>query len=252
LGARPRITYEPLGYEALRAANRATFGRDAIPHYAIEDAGYLLSFGADFLETWLNPVAYAGAFVRMHALGHGRAGTFVAVEPRQSMTAANADEWLRSAPGTEGVVALAMLRSSWTRAASEGGRRGTLRAAVKGRPRTGGRDFGRIRRVDQACRHDFAGQRPRLPWVAAWQRQAGGDQHPHCREPAQHRRRRGRRTVPLRAVRARQGEPYSGWSSSRGHGGRRDRSPDLGDVNPVYGMPPKSGFAEALAKSRWW
>ena len=29
LGARPRVAYEPLGYEALRAANRATFGRDA-------------------------------------------------------------------------------------------------------------------------------------------------------------------------------------------------------------------------------
>src|SRR5262249_46085448 len=37
LGARPRVAYEPLGYEALRAANRATFGRDAIPYYAIED-----------------------------------------------------------------------------------------------------------------------------------------------------------------------------------------------------------------------
>src|SRR6266478_3901338 len=106
LGARPRIAYEPLGYEALRAANRAAFGRDAIPHYAIEEAGYLLSFGADFLETWINPVAYAGAFARMHALGRGRAGTFVHVEPRQSMTAANADEWLRNAPGTEGVLAL--------------------------------------------------------------------------------------------------------------------------------------------------
>src|SRR5215470_9117151 len=67
LGARPRIAYEPLGYEALRAANRATFGRDAIPHYALEDAGYLLSFGADFLETWLNPVSNQAAFARMHA-----------------------------------------------------------------------------------------------------------------------------------------------------------------------------------------
>jgi len=66
---------------------------------------------ADFLETWLNPVAYAGAFVRMHALGRGRAGTFVAVEPRQSMTAAQRGmSGLRSAPGAEGVVALAMLK----------------------------------------------------------------------------------------------------------------------------------------------
>ena len=47
---------------------------------------------------------------RCTRFGRGKAGTFVAVEPRQSMTAGNADEWLRSAPGTEGVVALAMLK----------------------------------------------------------------------------------------------------------------------------------------------
>ncbi len=110
LGARPRIAYEPLGYEALRAANRITFGRDAIPDYAIGDATYLLSFGADFLETWLSPVGYAADFARMHAFTRGRAGTFVHVEPRQSMTAANADEWVKNAPGTEGLLALAMLK----------------------------------------------------------------------------------------------------------------------------------------------
>src|SRR5205807_8259944 len=31
LGTRPRVTFEPFGYEATRAANRATFGRDATP-----------------------------------------------------------------------------------------------------------------------------------------------------------------------------------------------------------------------------
>ena len=35
VGARPRISYEPLAYEAVRAACRMTFGRDAIPEYAI-------------------------------------------------------------------------------------------------------------------------------------------------------------------------------------------------------------------------
>ena len=133
LGARPRIAYEPLGYEALRAANRAAFGRDAIPHYAIEEAGYLVSFGADFLETWINPVAYAGSFARMHALGRGRAGTFVHIEPRQSMTAANADEWLRNAPGTEGVLALAMLKVMLDEGIhARESDSGALRAAVKG------------------------------------------------------------------------------------------------------------------------
>src|SRR5919197_2697539 len=110
LGARPRVTLEPFAYESIRAANRATFNRDAIPYYAFEDAEVVLSFGADFLETWLSNVGYARGFARMHTLRDGRAGTFIHVEPRQSLTASNADEWVRNAPGTEGRLALAVLK----------------------------------------------------------------------------------------------------------------------------------------------
>ena len=110
LGARPRVTLEPFGYESMRAANRLTFNRDAIPYYAFEDAEVVLSFGADFIETWLSNVNYARTFARMHSFRDGRAGTFIHVEPRQSLTASNADEWIRNAPGTEGLLALAILR----------------------------------------------------------------------------------------------------------------------------------------------
>ena len=110
MGARPRVTLEPFGYEAMRAANRQVFGRDAIPSYAFEDAEVILSFGADFMETWLSNVAHARGFGAMHAFRQGRAGTFIHVEPRQSLTAANADEWVRNAPGTEGRLALAILK----------------------------------------------------------------------------------------------------------------------------------------------
>ena len=110
LGARPRVAYEPFNYESIRAASRVVFGRDAIPHYAIEDANVLLSFGADFLETWLSPVESARGFARMHAFKHGKAGTFIHLEPRLSLTAANADEWIRNTPGTEGLLALAVLK----------------------------------------------------------------------------------------------------------------------------------------------
>ena len=110
LGARPRIAYEPFAYEALRAASRITFGRDAIPHYAIEESRLLLSFGADFLETWLSTVGYTRAYTQMHAFKHGRAGNFIQIEPRLSLTAGNADEWIKNAPGTEARVALAILR----------------------------------------------------------------------------------------------------------------------------------------------
>src|SRR5436190_3700601 len=110
LGTRPRVAYEPFGHEAQRAANRAVFGRDAIPYHAFEDAEVLVSFGADFLESWISNVGYAKASGRMHSFRDGRAGTFIHVEPRQSLTASNADQWVRNAPGTEAAVALAILK----------------------------------------------------------------------------------------------------------------------------------------------
>jgi molybdopterin-containing oxidoreductase family iron-sulfur binding subunit len=111
LGTRVRVAYEPFGHEAQRAANRAVFGRDAIPYHAFEAAEVIVSFGADFLETWISNVGYAKGFGRMHSFREGRAGTFIHVEPRQSLTASNADEWVRNAPGTEHLVALAVLKT---------------------------------------------------------------------------------------------------------------------------------------------
>jgi anaerobic selenocysteine-containing dehydrogenase/Fe-S-cluster-containing dehydrogenase component len=110
LGGRPRVAFEPFAYEAIRAANRQSFGVDAIPYHAFEDARAVLSLGADYLETWLSPVGAAAGFRRMHALRDGKSGTVIHVEPRYSMTAASADEWVPNAPGTEGPIALALLR----------------------------------------------------------------------------------------------------------------------------------------------
>ncbi len=113
LGVRWRIVYEPFAYEALRAAGRIAFGRDAIPDFRVEAARVLVSFGADFLETWLSNVRFARAFAEgIRAVRNGtRAGRFIHVEPRLSLTAANADEWVPVRPGTEVFLALAMVHA---------------------------------------------------------------------------------------------------------------------------------------------
>ena len=108
VGAR-RIRYEPFSHEALRAAGLAAFGRPAVPHYDFARPNLIVSFGADFLETWLSPVAYGRDF----ADGRRRDGSgrtrLVQLEPRLSLTGAQADEWLAIDPGTEGLVAAAMV-----------------------------------------------------------------------------------------------------------------------------------------------
>ena len=109
-GAR-HVVYEPLAYEPIREANRLTFGQDAIPHYDFARPDVLLSIGADFLETWLSPVDYAGAYSRMRRPASDGTGYFAHVEPRLSLTAAAADEWLSAQPGTEVFLVLAMVHA---------------------------------------------------------------------------------------------------------------------------------------------
>src|SRR6266550_2912262 len=106
-----RMSYEAFGFEALRAGNRMAFGTATLPTYDFANAKYVLSFGADFLDTWLSPVEFQNGFARAHAFDAGRPASmakFVYVGPRLSLTGMNADEWIAARPGTEGTLALAM------------------------------------------------------------------------------------------------------------------------------------------------
>jgi molybdopterin-containing oxidoreductase family iron-sulfur binding subunit len=72
------------------------------------DADLLVSFGADFLETWGSPVHYAWQFAQQHGYRNGRRGRFVWVGPHRPLTGLNADLWIQTLPGTEALVAQAL------------------------------------------------------------------------------------------------------------------------------------------------
>ena len=101
------MAWEPFGHESLREANRRTFGEAAVPYFDFAKANTVITFGADFLETWLAPVQQARDFAAMRA----RPDSYViAVEPRLSLTGANADQWVALRPGGEMALALGMAR----------------------------------------------------------------------------------------------------------------------------------------------
>lgn len=102
--------FEPFAYESLKFAHEQVFGRAVLPGYRMDRADLLVSFGADFLESWLSPVEYGRQFKAMHAWDGRRKGFFVQVSPFQSLTAANADHWLMCRPGSEAVVAMGLIR----------------------------------------------------------------------------------------------------------------------------------------------
>ena len=107
------IFYEAINNEPARAAAKMLFGRRDLPAYRIDQAEVLISFGADFLETWQSPVELARQYSqfrtpqnRRGALTIGRA-TYVG--PRLSMTASKCDDWIATAPGAQADVAWSVL-----------------------------------------------------------------------------------------------------------------------------------------------
>lgn len=94
-------------HSTLSKAAEDLFGQAAMPFFDMENADLVLSFGANFLETWISPVAYNRQFAKMRR-GHEKRGYFIQFEPRMSQTASKADEWVPVQPGTEGLVALAI------------------------------------------------------------------------------------------------------------------------------------------------
>ncbi|MEX1328127.1 MAG: 4Fe-4S dicluster domain-containing protein [Desulfobacterales bacterium] len=112
LNSQPPLVFEPYAYESLKTANEKVFGVDGLVSYRMDQADVLVSFGADFLETWLSPVEYAWKFKAMHAVKDRNKNLFFQISPYQSLTGANADHWLACSSGSEAVVALGLIRQA--------------------------------------------------------------------------------------------------------------------------------------------
>ena len=102
------LRYEPFDRAPERAADRQVFGLDELPVYEFAKARYIVSFGADFLETWGPVVEQQRGFARAHGFDGAGMAKHVYVGPRMNLTGMNADEWHAIVPGTEASLALGM------------------------------------------------------------------------------------------------------------------------------------------------
>ncbi len=102
------VRYQAFGHEPVRLASRKVFGADELPIHDFSQAKYILSFGADFLETWLAPVENQRGFANAHGFDGSGMAKFVYVGPRMSLTGINADQWVAPNPGSEASLALGL------------------------------------------------------------------------------------------------------------------------------------------------
>jgi molybdopterin-containing oxidoreductase family iron-sulfur binding subunit len=107
IGSPNRVRFEPFAHEALRKANEQLFGTASVPQFRFERADLIVSFGADWQETWLSPVKQQIGYADARRGGKAFA---VYVGPRLGLSGADMDEWLAPVPGTEIQLVLALLR----------------------------------------------------------------------------------------------------------------------------------------------
>jgi anaerobic selenocysteine-containing dehydrogenase len=268
------LRLDALPQAAVQEAFRRVLGADRLPELDVARAQYVLSFGADFLGTWLSPVHYgvgygvfrqgyydAEEFAPRREGGRPR-GYLVQVEPRFSTTAASADEWAPIAPGREGLLALSLAQvilaeglADPSGAAAFGDPRGLDAYQPERVAQETGIAAERIRRIAR----DFATRRPSLAF-------AGG--------PAAAQTNGTANVAAVLALNLLVGsvgseggllpnpEPFLGlrpttapsdlsaWQdlADRLRGGLV-QAVLVYDVNPVHGLPAALGFGEALARA---
>ena len=104
------VTYDAVSYSGMLQANEATYGTRAIPSYNFAAAKVIVSLGADFLGTWLNPVEFAKqySFGRKINEKNPVMNRHIHFESMMSMTGANADYRYHHRPSETGAIALAL------------------------------------------------------------------------------------------------------------------------------------------------
>ncbi|HUQ65256.1 MAG TPA: TAT-variant-translocated molybdopterin oxidoreductase [Flavitalea sp.] len=118
-GAR-HVQYDAISYSGMLIANESSYGKRAIPSYHFEKAKVVVSLGADFLGTWLDPITFQRAFASTRKLSSSQPemSKFYQFESIMSMTGASADERFTHKPSETGAVASALLNAVNSGAAS--------------------------------------------------------------------------------------------------------------------------------------
>ncbi len=100
------ITYDQDSSSAILEANQKMFGKAVIPSYKFGKAKTVVSFGADFLGSWISGVEYAAHFGETRKVGKDKKemSQHFQFEAIMSLTGANADYRTPIRPSQEGLA----------------------------------------------------------------------------------------------------------------------------------------------------
>ena len=114
------IQYDPVSASGILLANQKSFGSAFIPDYRFDKAKVVVSFGADFLGTWLSTVEYTKGYTAARQLQDGKKEMLrhYQFEAGMTLSGSNADVRFPIKPSEEGAIVLALYNAI---AAAKGG-----------------------------------------------------------------------------------------------------------------------------------
>ncbi len=100
------VVYDTPAYDSLIQANTQYFGKAIIPTYRFDKAQTIVSFSADFLGTWLSPIAFTKQYSKMRKVSEQKKkmSKHYQLEANLSLTGANADHRIPIHPQEEGII----------------------------------------------------------------------------------------------------------------------------------------------------
>jgi MoCo/4Fe-4S cofactor protein with predicted Tat translocation signal len=104
------IQYDPVSASGILQANQKSFGSPFIPDYRFDKAKVVVSFGADFLGTWLSTVEYTKGYTAARQLQNGQKEMLrhYQFEAGMTLSGSNADVRFPIKPSEEGAIVLAL------------------------------------------------------------------------------------------------------------------------------------------------
>ena len=102
------VVYDPISYSGILLANEQSFGKRVIPSYNFDKAEVIVSFGADFLGTWISPVEYTKQWVTNRNPKGGKLSRHYQFESTLSLTGSNADIRVPMRESKEGIYLISL------------------------------------------------------------------------------------------------------------------------------------------------
>jgi len=101
------VNYDAVSYTGIIQANQNSFGKAVLPHYRFDKADIIVSFGADFLGSWISQAEFMNQYVTNRnaaSLAKKKMSRHIQFETGMSITGTNADVRIPIKPSEEGAA----------------------------------------------------------------------------------------------------------------------------------------------------